>query len=315
MSRAQAKDQDFPPPKLLLRGPARSLRRNIILLSVAICLVATGVLASGGSTVAGVSLDVGNGGVLDALLLGLLAYWALSFLCHALVDITTWNARGPARGFVGALIAPFLLTIEIVVPLGAAALAAVALRPSLPGELGLPYAENMAAFVESAGDERAVERAEADLARADRLAETASPEDAEEMYAHALQRTLLEAERVSDPALLADTEQSLRERIHATRLDGLLHAARLAEFQEDLPRAIAAYQEARFFLANDEVADEEQKDLLAQLAQTTATLSERLAAAAEPEPEPEPEEALPASDPAAALPARADVAGGGRPRD
>ncbi len=65
----------------------------------------------------------------------------------------------------------------------------------------------------------------------------------------------------------------LSSMIHKTRLDGFLHSAAKAEFKKNRQKALDQYQEALYFVRNDDVPDEEQKDEIQFLEAKIAELS------------------------------------------
>jgi len=61
--------------------------------------------------------------------------------------------------------------------------------------------------------------------------------------------------------------------IHKTRLDGFLSAAQKAEFKGNRKKALDQYQEALYFVKNDDVPDDEQEDEIRHLEAKITELS------------------------------------------
>ncbi|MCY4140336.1 MAG: hypothetical protein OXF56_18985 [Rhodobacteraceae bacterium] len=60
-------------------------------------------------------------------------------------------------------------------------------------------------------------------------------------------------------------ELELRKEIHRVTLDGYLNAARKAEFKGNIKKAIDQYQEALFFIRNDDIDDAQQQSEILDL--------------------------------------------------
>jgi hypothetical protein len=62
----------------------------------------------------------------------------------------------------------------------------------------------------------------------------------------------------SDPSAGKKLELELKSLMHKAKLDGFLEAAKKAEFKGNKKKAIDQYQEALFFIRNDDVPDDQQ---------------------------------------------------------
>ena len=62
----------------------------------------------------------------------------------------------------------------------------------------------------------------------------------------------------SDPTTGETIELELKSLIHKTKLDKFLEAAKKAEFKGNKKKAIDQYQEALYFIRNDDVPDDQQ---------------------------------------------------------
>lgn len=60
-------------------------------------------------------------------------------------------------------------------------------------------------------------------------------------------------------------ESSLHSEIHRVKLDAFVDAARKAEFKGNTKKAIDQYQEALFFLRNDEIRDADQERVIGEI--------------------------------------------------
>ncbi|MDA2932986.1 hypothetical protein MYX82_01440 [Acidobacteria bacterium AH-259-D05] len=69
---------------------------------------------------------------------------------------------------------------------------------------------------------------------------------------------------------LIETHQCL---IHRTKLDGFLDAARKAEFKGNKKKAIDQYQEALYFIRNDDIPDEQQQKEIQEIESKLEELS------------------------------------------
>ena len=65
-------------------------------------------------------------------------------------------------------------------------------------------------------------------------------------------------ESLEDRSLATSLEGRLRLEIHRVTLDGYIEAARKAEFKGNVKKAIDQYQEALFFIRNDNIDDTQQ---------------------------------------------------------
>jgi len=63
----------------------------------------------------------------------------------------------------------------------------------------------------------------------------------------------------NDPDKVADREERLKKLAHKIQLSGHLDAAKKAEFKGQTKKAIDQYQEALYFLKNDDIDDSKQK--------------------------------------------------------
>ena len=74
---------------------------------------------------------------------------------------------------------------------------------------------------------------------------------------------------LEERSYVASLELKLRREIHRVTLDGYLDAARKAEFKGNIKKAIDQFQEALFFIRNDDIDDAQQqleiRDLEAKL--------------------------------------------------
>ena len=66
-------------------------------------------------------------------------------------------------------------------------------------------------------------------------------------------------ESLEDRSLAKSLEERLRGEIHRVTLNGYLEAARKAEFKGNVKKAIDQYQEALFFIRNDNIHDTQQQ--------------------------------------------------------
>jgi hypothetical protein len=78
----------------------------------------------------------------------------------------------------------------------------------------------------------------------------------------ALGRGLLKVQEIkensSDPSSIQEIESELKSLMHQSKLDGFLDAAKKAEFKGNKKKAIDQYQEALYFIKNDDLPDEQQ---------------------------------------------------------
>ena len=70
-------------------------------------------------------------------------------------------------------------------------------------------------------------------------------------------------------------ELRIKHFTHKTQLNGFLEAARKAEFKGQMKKAIDQYQEALFFLKNDEINDSKQQEIINKLETKISKLSEK----------------------------------------
>ncbi len=118
------------------------------------------------------------------------------------------------------------------------------------------------------------------LEEANKIAENAlekasvasSPKVKERALTAGVLKLLEIARTLEDSSRVTLLEQQLRRKIHQVTLEGYLESARKAEFKGNVKKAIDQYQEALFFIQNDDVDDTEQyaeireiKDKLKQL--------------------------------------------------
>jgi len=79
---------------------------------------------------------------------------------------------------------------------------------------------------------------------------------------NALGSGLLKAQEImknsSNPSAGQEIESELKSLMHKVKLDGFLDAARKAEFKGNKKKAIDQYQEALFFIRNDDIPDDRQ---------------------------------------------------------
>ena len=69
----------------------------------------------------------------------------------------------------------------------------------------------------------------------------------------------------SDPSIGETIELELKSLIHKAKLDGFLEAARKAEFKGNKKKAIDQYQEALYFIRNDDVPDDQQSQYIEEI--------------------------------------------------
>lgn len=67
-------------------------------------------------------------------------------------------------------------------------------------------------------------------------------------------------EQSSDPSTGLSIVNDLKSQMHKAKYEGFLEAAKKAEFKGNSKKAIDQYQEALFFIRNDDVPDEQQKN-------------------------------------------------------
>ena len=66
-------------------------------------------------------------------------------------------------------------------------------------------------------------------------------------------------------SLVKPMEEKLRHEIHRVTLDGYLQAARKAEFKGNIKKAIDQYQEALYFIRNDDIDDVQQQSSIREI--------------------------------------------------
>ena len=66
-------------------------------------------------------------------------------------------------------------------------------------------------------------------------------------------------------SLVKPMEEKLRQEIHRVILDGYLEAARKAEFKGNIKKAIDQYQEALYFIRNDDIDDAQQQSSIREI--------------------------------------------------
>lgn len=66
-------------------------------------------------------------------------------------------------------------------------------------------------------------------------------------------------------SVVSHLENKLRQEIHRVTLEGYLEAARKAEFKGNVKKAIDQYQEALFFMRNDDINDTQQQSSIRQI--------------------------------------------------
>ena len=80
---------------------------------------------------------------------------------------------------------------------------------------------------------------------------------------------------LEERSLVHPLEEKLRQQMHHVTLDGYLGAARKAEFKGNIKKAIDQYQEALYFIRNDDVDDAQQqssiREIEAKLEELSAT--------------------------------------------
>ena len=109
-------------------------------------------------------------------------------------------------------------------------------------------------------------RAEIIGAEAERVTDTAleksrlasTPSARERALAAGLLKLRETTEGLDERSAVKPLEDALRREKHRVVLDGHLEAARKAEFKGNTKKAIDQYQEALFFLRNDDINDAEQ---------------------------------------------------------
>lgn len=76
-------------------------------------------------------------------------------------------------------------------------------------------------------------------------------------------------------SLVKPMEDRLRQEIHRVNLDGYLDAARKAEFKGNIKKAIDQYQEALYFIRNDDIDDAQQQSSIREIEVKLEELSEK----------------------------------------
>lgn len=86
---------------------------------------------------------------------------------------------------------------------------------------------------------------------------------------NALASGLLKAQEIiqnnSKSSIGDELERELKALMHNVKLDGFLEAAKKAEFKGNKKKAIDQYQEALFFIRNDDVPDNQQRSKIGQI--------------------------------------------------
>jgi hypothetical protein len=77
---------------------------------------------------------------------------------------------------------------------------------------------------------------------------------------------------LNDPDKVADREERMKKLAHKIQLNGHLEAARKAEFKGQTKKAIDQYQEALYFLKNDDIDDSKQKKEIQEIEENLARL-------------------------------------------
>ena len=80
------------------------------------------------------------------------------------------------------------------------------------------------------------------------------------------------AESIDERAPVSSLEHQLRQEIHRVTLEGYLEAARKAEFKGNIKKAVDQYQEALFFVRNDDIDDAQQQPSIRQIETKLAEL-------------------------------------------
>jgi len=81
---------------------------------------------------------------------------------------------------------------------------------------------------------------------------------------------------LDDPRLVCDIESAIDARMHRLQFDGYVEKARKEEFKGNEKKALDQYQEALFFLKNDEIDDHEQSAPIYELEIKIKELRNRL---------------------------------------
>lgn len=115
-------------------------------------------------------------------------------------------------------------------------------------------------------DSLILEEAQKVAEKAEQKAEVAATTTAKH---NALANALLKVQEImtdsSDPSVGQGIELELKSLMHKAKLDGFLDAARKAEFKGNTKKAIDQYQEALFFIKNDDVFDDQQNNEIEQI--------------------------------------------------
>lgn len=77
---------------------------------------------------------------------------------------------------------------------------------------------------------------------------------------------------LNNPDKVADRQERLKKLAHKIQLSGHLDAARKAEFKGQTKKAIDQYQEALYFLKNDDIDDSKQKKEIQEIEENLARL-------------------------------------------
>lgn len=112
---------------------------------------------------------------------------------------------------------------------------------------------------QSTRDNLIIETLDADIEKAVAKSELAS---SPKIAVNAINACLLKIRELrgllNDPDKVATKEERLKKLAHKTQLNGHLDAARKAEFKGQTKKAIDQYQEALYFLKNDDIDDSKQ---------------------------------------------------------
>ncbi len=73
-----------------------------------------------------------------------------------------------------------------------------------------------------------------------------------------------------------ELKNKLKSLIHSTKLNGFIDVAKKAEFKGQIKKAVDQYQEALYFILNDNIPDEQQKDKIQEIENKINSLSEKL---------------------------------------
>lgn len=129
--------------------------------------------------------------------------------------------------------------------------------------------------LERARRDAAIEAAETEVSKALASAETATtPKTKVNRASKALLALDAIRREIADYEELVPHEQQIRRFMHEANLNGFLDAARKAEFKGNKKKALDQYQEALFFLLNDDVDDSLQSEHIKSLEAKICQLTE-----------------------------------------